>query len=121
MNLNIITCTADDLPELYADNAFTMIGFDTSKDNLNDLIKWLNIHNCHMVNPDIYVISGELMNVYYGLTGNNAYPDDLHIVCIRLADLDNVPGIIIPRFQIGGRWFNDVVDNNARRNRDACD
>ena len=23
--------------------------------------------------------------------------------------------IAIPRFQIGGRWFNDIVDNNARR------
>lgn len=113
MDLNIITCTSDDLQELYDDWAFTMEGYATDEDNLRALIKWMNMHDCHMLTPNIYVVSGELMNMYYGLTGTNAYPNDLNIVCIKLADLDNVPGITLPRFQIGGRWFKDVVDNNA--------
>lgn len=25
--------------------------------------------------------------------------------------------VAIPRFAIGGRWFDDVVDNNIRRER----
>lgn len=62
-----------------------------------------------------YKISGKVMNEYYGLTGDNAYPDALTICSMKLADIENVGAIIIPRFQIGGRWFNDVVDNNARR------
>ncbi len=55
------------------------------------------------------------MNKVYHLTGDNAYKDSLNILCIKLSDLSNVAAIVIPRFEIGGRWYDDVVNNNARR------
>ena len=55
------------------------------------------------------------MNLAYGLTGDNAYRDDLHIVSVKLSDIENVGAIVIPRFQVGGRWFDDIVANNRRR------
>lgn len=27
--------------------------------------------------------------------------------------------LAIPRFEVGGRWFDDVVDNNARREKEG--
>ena len=112
---NIIYCTDDDLQMLYDDNALTFEGTVIDDDNLGFLVKWFDQHNCHMKKNDFYVVSGELMNTHYGLTGSNAYPNDCNILCVKLVDLDNVGGIILPRFQIGGRWFNDVVDNNLYR------
>ena len=62
-----------------------------------------------------HVISGAYMNSVYDLFGSNAYPDDLNIVVIRLSDLKDYSAIIMKRFEFGGRWFDDVVDNNTRR------
>ena len=53
--------------------------------------------------------------VEINLKGSNAYKDELTIVSVKLSDLSNVNAIVIPRFEIGGRWFDDIVDNNARR------
>ena len=50
------------------------------------------------------------------LTVTNAYPEtDCTLVCVKLADMENHKAVIYPRFQIGGRWFYDIVENNARR------
>ena len=55
------------------------------------------------------------MNINYGLTGSNKYKDDLTIVSIKNEDIKNLGAIIIPRFQVGGRWFDDIVNNNVCR------
>lgn len=34
---------------------------------------------------------------------------------MKLSDMEKPNAIMLPRFQIGGRWFDDVVANNARR------
>jgi hypothetical protein len=52
------------------------------------------------------------MNTYYGLKGSNAYPNDLTIVSVT--DINQIK-IAWARFGVGGRWFDDIVDNNARR------
>lgn len=113
-DFNIIYCTEGDLQTLYDDNALTFEGTVIDDDNLGYLVEWLNSYNCHMKRKDFYVVSGGLMDSYYGLTGKNAYPRNLNILCVKLSDLDNIGGIIMARFSIGGRWFNDVVDNNLR-------
>lgn len=56
-----------------------------------------------------YLISGKDMNKHYGLTGDNAYPDDLNIFAVY-----PFKGLAI---QYGARWFTDIVDNNARRQK----
>ena len=54
------------------------------------------------------------MNDTYGLTGRNAYSDDLSIVSVT--DINQMK-VTLPRFEVGGRWFDDIVDNNAMRER----
>ncbi len=66
-----------------------------------------------------YIITGKMMNEKYGLTGDNQYQDDLHFLVVMLKDIEDVGQIAIPRFMVGGRWFNDIVDNNSRREVDA--
>ena len=55
------------------------------------------------------------MNNHYNLTGNNRYNEDLKIVSIKNKDIMQLMRVAIPRFEIGGRWFNDIVDNNSWR------
>lgn len=115
MKFNIIHCKESDLQELYNDSALTFEGTTLDDDNLQWLVDWFNEHNCQMKRNDFYVVSGRLMNNAYHLTGSNAYPNSLNILCIKLSDLTEPNNIVMARFEIGGRWFDDVVDNNARR------
>ena len=50
------------------------------------------------------------MNSFYHLTGDNAYSDDLTIVCI-----DWINSNVTSPYKGRWRWFSDVVDNNAKR------
>lgn len=104
--------SAEDLEMLYNDSAFTIEGL--SLDSIPDMVKWVEGYT-KLKNKRVYVISGETMNTYCGNTGNNAYPKELNIVAIKLSDMKNPMNITLPRFQVGGRWFDDVVENNRRR------
>lgn len=99
--------------ELYNDSALTLEGLDL--DSLDDYAKYLDEECGLKENAVFHVIDGYTMNSLYDLSSNNAYPDDLHIVVIKLSDLVKPNKIIMKRFNFGGRWFDDVVDNNARR------
>ena len=66
----------------------------------------------------VYVLSGKDMNAAYGLTGTNAYPDDLNIVSLDFADLwphEKLDYIKMRRYGI--RWMDDIVSNNLYRER----
>ena len=54
------------------------------------------------------------MNEFYGLTGNNAYNDELTCLMFSLNTLD-VAKLAIFRLQAEDKWFDDIVDNNRRR------
>ena len=112
--MNIINVTTkEQLDNLYNQSALTWEGMDTSEENLNAIKEWLNEHKAILeTEPTFHIITGDFMNIQYGLSGNNAYPDDCTLVSVT--DIDQM-AITIPRFQVGGRWFDDIVDNNARR------
>ena len=57
---------------------------------------------------------GRDMNITYGLTGDNAYQDNLTFLMFPLDGLD-VPKLAIFRLRAGDKWFDDIVDNNQRR------
>ncbi len=98
------------LDELYENSAFTMPGFALDEENLQKLLGWIKSLTT-VKNETFYIVSGSLMNMAYGLTGMNAYPEtNCTLVCMKLSDMENPDAIAIPRFQIGGRWFDDVVD-----------
>lgn len=92
-------------------SALTLEGL--SEESIPDFDEWIK----HYTSTDeavYHVISGKLMNDSYHLTGSNRYPDDLTIVSVDGIDLGPVT---IPRFQIGGRWLDDVIQNNLMRER----
>ena len=114
MNIIKVTTKAQ-LDELYKDWSLTMEGFSPEEANLRDLLDWVR-ELTPLKREDIYTIEGAVMNREYGLTGTNAYPDkDCTLVCVKLADMEHPKRVTMPRFQIGGRWFYDIVENNARR------
>lgn len=110
----IRTTNVEELNALYNNSALTWEGLSLEEDNLDALKGWLNQYTS-LINERIYVTTGKLMNDTYNLTGSNAYPNDLNIVSIMLDDIENPSAIFISRFDVGGRWFDDIVDNNARR------
>lgn len=109
----ITVTTKEQLDVLYKSSALTIEGLTADEENLDAFATWLEEHGA-LGKEEIcfHIIPGKLMNEVYELTGTNAYPDDLTIVSVTNI---NQMKITIPRFQIGGRWFDDIVDNNARR------
>lgn len=108
--------TKEQLDNLYNQSALTWEGMATDEENLNAIKEWLSEHGATLeyIEPTLHIITGDLMNVIYNLTGRNAYPDDLSILSVT--DI-NQGKIAIPRLSVGGRWFDDIVDNNARREK----
>ena len=105
--------TLTELKELEdLDSALTIE--ELAEDSIPDFINWVKEYT-PMKNEIAYIIKGKTMNDVYGLTGNNAYPDDCTIVSIKLEDMENSMAVVVPRFQIGARWFDDIVMNNAAR------
>ena len=114
MNMIKVT-TKEQLDALYKDWAFTIEGLSPDEKNIAELLGWIK-ELTPMKREDVYTIEGAVMNREYNLTGTNAYPDtNCTIVCVKLEDMERPNAVAIPRIQIGGRWFTDVVDNNLRR------
>ena len=109
MEVSILT-TKEELDTL--GSAITMEGLLES--SIPDFIDWVKSYT-PLKEEHAYVIKGVTMNKVYHLTGNNAYPDDCTLVAIKLEDMDNASNVAIPRFDIGARWFDDIVANNAMR------
>lgn len=106
-----------ELDNLYNQSALTFEGMSADDDNLKAIANWLRENGAlgYNTEPIFHIISGSLMNKTYRLTGNNAYRDDCAILSIT--GIDQMK-IAIPRFQVGGRWFDDIVENNASREED---
>ena len=102
---------------LYEQSSLTFEGTTLDDENLGWLMNWF-VENDFLpegAHLTIFNIKGKTMNDYYELTGRNRYPAKLNIISIPLDQLENIGPLAIARFQLGGRWFDDVVDNNAAR------
>ena len=112
MNYSIENVTTKtQLDNLYNNSAFTIEGL--VEESIPDLIKWLEDNTTFTTDePIVYIVKGRVMNDMYGLYYGNAYDDDLTIVSV--VDI-NQTKVALKRFSVGGRWFDDIVDNNARR------
>lgn len=65
--------------------------------------------------PSLFItFKGSDLNEFYGLTGENAYRDELTCLMFPLDSLD-VARLAIFKLQAGDRWFDDLVYNNRRR------
>ena len=112
MNYTIYNVTnKEELDNLYKHSALTIEGL--AIDSICDFVEWIKENTDILTdNLIVYVTEGKVMNDFYDLSGNNRYPDDSHIVSVIDIDLYKVT---FKRFEIGGRWFDDIVDNNASR------
>ena len=108
--------TKEQLDMLYDNSALTIEGL--TKESIPDFIEWIKKRS-EMTDETVYIISGKMMNESYNLNGNNAYKDNLTIVSIPLNQIKNTSKFISDRFAVGARWFDDIVDNNRRRERET--
>lgn len=77
-------------------------------------LDWVK-HFSPVTSEKVYIVRGYTMNEVYGLTGENAYPDDETLLAIPLSHIEKVSAIIIPRIEIDAKWFNDIVEKNYMR------
>ena len=111
-NVEIIQLDSSDLfDDFYKEWDLVFVG--VFLDEAYEYLDFLKLYT-HVKNR-VYTFKGKLMNDKYHLTGDNRYPDDLTFIVVRLEDIEDVGKIALPRFEIGGRWFNDIVDKNARQ------
>ena len=106
--------SGSELEYLYNNSALTWEGLVITEDSLSQVSDWLKSKDALTGEPSFYVITGKFMSDYYKLTGTNRYQDDLNIVSVD-PECINLGKVIIARFESGGRWFNDIVDNNEDR------
>ena len=111
--------TKAQLDELEKGSALAFIGCINTDENIQSYFDWIRKYSA-VKQERVYIISGWVMNNAYGLTGTNAYKDELTILSIKLEDIENVAAITLPRFDVGGRWFDDIVDNNRRREEEKA-
>lgn len=94
----------------YNNSVFTFEGIDLNdSESLNHLEKHLKELGYKGTEVKGYTYSGKMMNDIFGLTENNAYPNDLNFL--------SIPNFYSPMFKVavGARWFDDIVSNNRIR------
>ena len=108
------------LEDFCSNSMFTFEGIDVESDEgKNGLVQLENeLRKAGYKKDEMvgYYFKGKLMNEAYGLTGSNAYQDDLTFLVI--------PDFYNPMFKlaVGARWFDDIVANNSiRQNAIKCD
>ena len=108
----VIVKNRNQLNDLYNSSALTIEGLDPSDESLGQFKGVLEEAGAWHEDSCFYITKGKVMNAAYKLHGRNAYPDDCSIVSAMNIDLGKV---VFLRFQFGGRWFDDIVENNAQR------
>ena len=94
------------LQHLYETSAFTFEGMDTAEQNLQAIADFF-ISKGAIAPINITVITGKQMNDICKLTGSNAYNKKLSIMSI------SPYGKLLAK-QIGARWMDDIINNNAK-------
>lgn len=98
----------------YAGSWYTITGCG------GDITEWEiaynNLLGQHGIGSDIewHKFTGREYNEAFHLTGDNRYPDDLVFLCFPL-DALNVGKLAMFKMMMGDRWFDDIVDNDLRR------
>ncbi len=102
-------------------SAYTIIGAGGELSAWTEALKKLLLEN-QILNPDTEMQwatwTGAVMNEALGLTGDNAYPDDLTFLAFKVDGLD-VGKLAMFKLQAGDRWLDDVINNDIRRQQEG--
>lgn len=102
------------MQKAYDDSWFTILGaggdINEWKKGIQDLLDENNIGKIQ----EWAVFTGKELNKELRLTGNNAYPDNLIILCFSIDGL-NTDKLATFRVRFEGHWFDDVAENDAAR------
>lgn len=99
--------------EAYEGSYYTITGCG------GDINEWVKGYNNELSKRGIgridkfYLFYGRDMHANYGLSGNNAYPDELTFLMFANDGLV-IPKLAMFKYAMQDRWFDDIVDNNAR-------
>ena len=103
------------IKELANHSAFTWEGMDLSDGNLTEIAQVFcdqKLVKDGKEAIDAYTWSGAVMNALYGLTGENAYPDDLPFLSFDIDSFDGEGNLNVFKMSIGARWLDDIIRNN---------
>lgn len=64
-----------------------------------------------------YIWYGCTMNSLYNLHNDNQYPDDLPFLCFDRKSFNGSGNLNAFKMMVGVRWLDDIVANNAVRER----
>jgi hypothetical protein len=100
----------------YFGSYYTIIGVNDYEDFKRGYTR--ELQDCGIGTPQKFIeFTGKEMNEHYHLTGDNRYKDDLHFLAFSLDGLD-VAKLSLFRLLWDDKWFDDMVDNNSRRERE---
>ena len=111
----LVEADEEQIEDLKNNSALTWEGMAIDDDNLQTIVDDLRQETRIKLPVIFYTWKGKLFNEMYGLTENNAYPDDLNFLAIDLDNWENIGKLPVYKFQIGARWLDDIVDNNKLR------
>lgn len=116
--IRIVTANNDQITTLERGSALTWEGMSIDPENLMAVEEFLGgAFGLKKPNELVgYNWSGKAFNEKYGLTGSNAYPEDLNFLSFDLDNFEQMPiDSIMAVKRTGGRWLDDIVSNNALR------
>ncbi len=115
MKITVVTANEDKIKELASHSAFTWEGMNLDEQNISDIAQVFCSEKLVKDGTEEitgYTWSGAVMNEMYGLTGENAYPDDLPFLSFELDSFDGEGNIDVFKMYCGARWLDDIVRNN---------
>lgn len=102
--------------KMYNGSYCTFEGVNDVKEWTDGITKMLAEQGMGQLVPEDFVnITGAEVNRELGLTGSNRYPDDLVILGFSLKHITNTGALTMWKFQMGARWFDDIVANSLDR------
>lgn len=121
MTTNVIELKNNDsdfkkLKELYDRAALVFLG--CLVDEIDLYSDWIVEQGSEFINRQVYHLTGDTLNNFYKkmfpkavLLDTNSFNPNLNILIYDFNDITNSSNLILSRFQIGGRWLSDVIDN----------
>ena len=94
------------LYELEEGSALTFSGLVDDDSSYEGIINWLEENDAPMIDK-----------TFYDLKGKVRYPENLTFISIKLDSIKNLDRIYLKRYELGGRWLDDIVDNDIAHSK----